>query len=205
MAHFLEFYLDALSPDACADIISRFDRDPHVFSSRTANSANPKVRSGTMLAIGDLPHWSDVAAQLADTLQQKLRDYVAKYPALQYLAQPDQSEVTAPVIERIEPGQGYDWHIDAGPAQTHDRLLSFLIYLRDVDSGGHTEFPFQEIAVKPKAGALLIFPPFWTHLHRGAPPVSNTKYNITSYLVLRPRRMPNPAAAADSYSIEPVA
>ena len=37
---------------------------------------------------------------------------------------------------------------------------------------------------------MLIFPPFWTHLHRGAPPVSEVKYNLTNYLVLWPKDDP---------------
>jgi hypothetical protein len=41
--------------------------------------------------------------------------------------------------------------------------------------------------VKPRAGLLLLFPPFWTHLHRGASPVSAVKYNITNFVVLRPQ------------------
>ena len=48
--------------------------------------------------------------------------------------------------------------------------------------------------VKPKAGLLLLFPPFWTHLHRGVSPVSAVKYNITNFVILRPQ--PQRAAAS---------
>lgn len=67
-------------------------------------------------------------------------------------------------------------------------------YLRDIAEGGETEFPFQLQHVKPKAGLLLLFPPFWTHLHRGVSPVSAVKYNITNFVVLR--LQPQRAAAS---------
>jgi len=185
MTHFLELFLDALPAGLCEEIIARFEQDPRRFPSRTANSSSPQARQGTMLIIGDLPEWADTAGILERTLRRHIDLYVEKYQSLRLMAQPANSFVTSPVIERIDPGQGYGWHIDAGPARTYDRLLSALFYLRDVPEGGATEFPFQEIAVRPKAGALLLFPPFWTHLHRGASPVSSRKYNITSYLVLR--------------------
>ena len=93
----------------------------------------------------------------------------------------------------IEPGQGYGYHIDASVGGTHDRIVSGLFYLRDIVDGGETEFPFQLMHVKPKAGLLLLFPPFWTHLHRGVSPVSAVKYNITNFVILRPQA---PRAAA---------
>jgi len=119
---------------------------------------------------------------------------VQRYPSLQFLARPENSLITPPIVERIEPGQGYGYHVDAGAGGTHDRIVSGLFYLRDIDEGGETEFPFQLMYVKPKAGLLLLFPRSWTHLHRGVSPVSAVKYNITNFVVLRPQP-PRPAAA----------
>ncbi|SLN55838.1 2OG-Fe(II) oxygenase [Oceanibacterium hippocampi] len=185
MQHFLELFLDALPIDFCEDIIARFEGDSRKYPSRTANSANPKGREGTMLSIGELADWQQPVDRLLESIRHRIALYIQKYPGLKILGQPDQSYLTPPLMERILPGQSYDWHIDAGPAMTQDRLLSVLIYLRDVKDGGLTEFPMQEAAVRPKAGAMLLFPPFWTHVHRGAPPVAGTKYNITCYLSLR--------------------
>ncbi|HZF32623.1 MAG TPA: hypothetical protein VE914_02355 [Candidatus Angelobacter sp.] len=90
---------------------------------------------------------------------------------------------------------GYGYHIDASVGGTHDRIVSGLFYLRDIVEGGETEFPFQLRHVKPKAGLLLLlFPPLWTHLHRGVSPVSAVKYNITNFVILRPQ--PKRAAAS---------
>ena len=62
------------------------------------------------------------------------------------------------------------------------RFLVFILYLNDVEEGGHTYFPKTNIYVKPRAGRLLVFPPFWTHPHAGLKPVSGPKYVMMSYL-----------------------
>ena len=43
-------------------------------------------------------------------------------------------------------------------------------------------FPKPNIWVKPRAGRLLVFPPFWTHPHAGLKPLSGPKYVMMSYL-----------------------
>lgn len=191
-AHFLMTYADALSRDVCEPIVERFENDARQRPSRTATTDTPKVRTGTQLEIPKFPEWRDVVELVDATIRRHLPDYVEKFPGVRHLAHPDSFTITKALIERIEPGQGYGYHIDAGPPGTEDRFLSTIIYLRDVAEGGFTEFPFQERQIPPQAGTLVMFPPFWTHIHRGVPPISNTKYNITNFLVIRrpPARPP---------------
>lgn len=203
MTHFIEMYLDALSRETCEDIIERFEKDPRRGTSRTMVRVNPKVRTGTMLLPGELPDWRDVVELVEGVIRTHLATYVAKYQSLQYLVRPERSILTAPIIERIDPGQGYDFHIDAGPANTYDRFLSTLIYLKDVDEGGFTEFPYQSIRFMPRAGAILYFPPFWTHMHRGATPISGTKYNITNFMLIRPQQAQPVVPAGNAAPPEP--
>ena len=185
-AAFVQGYPGVLSRQACDDIVARFEADPRKYPSRTATRQNPLIRSGSMLEIPRYEEWADVCQLITQVTRRCLDDYVQRYPSLQFLARPENSLITPPIIERIEPGQGYGYHVDAGAGGTHDRIVSGLFYLRDIAEGGETEFPFQLMHVKPKAGLLLLFPPFWTHLHRGVSPVSAVKYNITNFVVLRP-------------------
>lgn len=177
-----------LSRDECEAIVARFEADPRKRPSRTATRANPLVRTGTMLDLPAYPEWADVCARVVDFTRKCLDRYAASFPALQDLARPENCRITPPLMERIEPGQFYGYHIDAGPGGTHDRLVSGLLYLRDVAGGGQTEFPFQNVSIVPRAGMFLLFPPFWTHLHRGVSPENQVKYNITNYVVLPPAR-----------------
>jgi prolyl 4-hydroxylase len=68
-----------------------------------------------------------------------------------------------------------------------DRFLVYLWYLNDVEEGGETEFPDQNLRVRARAGRLLMFPPYWMFQHAGLPPHSGDKYILSTY-ALFPRR-----------------
>lgn len=88
-------------------------------------------------------------------------------------------------IKRYNPGgqERFDTHVDVGDHPSARRFLSFMWYLNDVDEGGETTF--ESVTIKPEQGKLLVFPPLWMFPHRGEPPVSNTKYILSTYLHYR--------------------
>jgi prolyl 4-hydroxylase len=65
------------------------------------------------------------------------------------------------------------------------RFVAFILYLNDVEEGGETHLPKQEIMISPRAGRMLMFPPFWTHPHAELKPVKEPKYIMMSYLHCR--------------------
>lgn len=73
-------------------------------------------------------------------------------------------------------------HTDVGNAKSSKRFLAFQLYLNDVHQGGETCFPDFRKTIVPEQGKVLVFPPLWTHLHCGNPPISHDKYILTSYL-----------------------
>lgn len=80
------------------------------------------------------------------------------------------------------------WHCEvfpeAGRNDALHRSLLFMFYLNDVAEGGHTEFYYQQRAVQPKAGRMVIAPAYFTHTHRGCTPQSGDKYILTSWILL---------------------
>ena len=62
-----------------------------------------------------------------------------------------------------------------------NRMLVGMVYLNDVKDGGETEFYYQKLKIKPKRGTLVIWPAYFTHLHRGNKPISNSKYIINMW------------------------
>lgn len=184
--HFIEAYPGALAPEACRALIERFNADPRRFPSRTQNSLAPKIRSGTMLNLIELPEWHDVIQSVEAAVKRCVEAYAQKYASFLNLTKPGICEVSPALMERIDPGQSYGYHVDSAQYGTHHRMLHSLIYLADVAEGGFTEFPYQQIRIQPRAGLLILFPPFWTHPHRGVSPVSGTKYNISNFVTLLP-------------------
>ncbi len=67
-------------------------------------------------------------------------------------------------VLRYEIGQKYEVHHDNGVQSKSDensagpRMLTFFLYLSDVDEGGETVFPALGIAVQPKRGRALLWP-----------------------------------------------
>jgi len=86
-------------------------------------------------------------------------------------------------IQRTEPGGGYHmWHSERSGGPYLGRYVVWAIFLNDVEEGGETEFIHQNFRAKPKAGSLIMWPAGFTHIHRGNPPLSGTKYLATGWI-----------------------
>ena len=94
-----------------------------------------------------------------------------------------------PKLKRYKaPHQGFHaWHQDWGiqPVQAR-RILAVMVYLNDVSEGGETAFFHQDLKVKPEKGKMVIFPPYFTHMHKGMKPISNDKYICNLYIGVNP-------------------
>ena len=72
-------------------------------------------------------------------------------------------------------------HVDVANRESSARYVSFLFYLNDSDAG--TEFPRDNDLVQAREGRVVMFPPLWTHPHRGLMPQNGeTKYILSTYL-----------------------
>jgi len=76
----------------------------------------------------------------------------------------------------------FDEHVDVVNHATARRYLAFLFYLNEVEQGGETEFRLHGKMIKPETGSVLVFPPTWEYPHAGLPPVSGSKYIMSTYL-----------------------
>ena len=97
---------------------------------------------------------------------------------------PNSAQIADLVLKRYRPGheERFQLHFDA-VNHLANRYLVMLWYLNDVAGGGETRFPQLDIAVAPKAGRLIVFPPYWMYQHEGLMPVSCDKYILSTYLL----------------------
>ena len=86
-------------------------------------------------------------------------------------------------VQKTLPEEGYHmFHHETDCFQCGNRLLVYMVYLNDIEEGGETEFLYQRLRIKPKKGTMVLFPPYYTHIHRGNPPLNETKYAITGWM-----------------------
>lgn len=191
MSHFIElapnsFLLQrdgAIAPELCQKIIAKFDSDPRSGPGTVQRGTlRPDVKESTDLFITACDDWKELDNALHQSLLESNAEFAKHFDFLTFL-----DKDTGYNIQRTKVGQlGYLWHSDVYRVET-DRQYAVIWYLNDVLEGGETEFKYQDVRVKPKQGRMLLFPPYWTHVHRGCAPISNDKYIVTTWLNFRHR------------------
>ena len=171
-----------LSLATCRDMIDRFERNKdQQYQGRIGQDATQasQVKRSTDLRISGREDWRDIDQQLRQSLSLGLGLLSGLHPFFRANRIGD----IGYNMQRTEPGEYYHWHIDSGPGEFTKRQLVAIWYLNNgPEVGGETEFYFQQLSIKPKAGTLLLFPPFWTHLHRGKMVESDVKYIATTWV-----------------------
>jgi Rps23 Pro-64 3,4-dihydroxylase Tpa1-like proline 4-hydroxylase len=173
---------NALATEFCEDAIQRFESNQQdQYQGRIGQMADQddSIKKSTDLVVSGKQHWHDVDRALFKSLGIAIREFRAQYP---YFNGPFKDMGYG--LQRTDPGEYYHWHIDGGSHDFSHRQLVAIWYLNDVEGpGGETEFSFQDVQIKPQAGKLLLFPPFWTHEHRGVTLESGVKYIATTWVV----------------------
>ena len=94
-------------------------------------------------------------------------------------------------VHKVKEKQGYHaWHYENSSYEDRDRFLAYMTYLQTPSEGGETEFLHQSKRIDPVVGRTLIWPPGFTHKHRGNPPLKGEKIYLTGWLHMSPIDMP---------------
>lgn len=180
---FVGVFEDAFSKEYCDSVITYFEDCREAGCSYTRqqekNGVLKTIKEDTMVW-GDIHQSKNLVHPFNDIFWQCYDLYSDKYDALKNSGAHNNY---AWKVQKTELGQGYHvWHYESDCADHSRRLLVWALYLNDVAEGGETEFLYQSKRVKPKAGTLVIWPASFTHVHRGNPPLSNTKYIVTGWV-----------------------
>jgi hypothetical protein len=188
----IEEYPAVVPIDLCDAIVMKFESDPRKGPSTVGNAGRiSDHRRGVLLRVNEqYEDWRPFVNAIFPYVQSCLAAYAAKYESIHLLMESPGLVCRYPLIERTGPGDGFDWHMDV-TMDTATRVLAVLVYLRDVASGGFTEFKFQNRRVAPGAGKVALFPPYWTHYHRGVAPLAGNKY-VMSFFWTYPPVTPEP-------------
>ena len=157
------------------------DHDQEQYRGRIGQLAdeNNSIKRSTDLVVSGKPHWHDVDRALFKSLGVAIREFRNQFP---FFNGPFKDMGYG--LQRTSPGEYYHWHIDGGSHDFSHRQLVAIWYLNDVSGpGGETEFLAQDVKISPEQGKLLLFPPFWTHEHRGVELQAGVKYIATTWVV----------------------
>ncbi len=181
---FIFEFNDSLTDENCNDMIERFENssDQH-YRGRVGQTFKEEesIKKSTDMVISGKDEWKDVDELLFTSLAKALSKIKKQF---EFFSGPFKDIGYA--IQRTDPDEYYHWHIDGGSHQFSDRQLVAIWYLNDVEGpGGETEFLNQNVKVKPETGKLILFPPFWTHEHRGVKLQNGVKYIATTWIVFK--------------------
>ena len=172
----------ALANDICNEMIERFESsESDQYPGRVGQllEQDQAIKQSTDIMLSSHQHWKDIDRELFRSLSSAIKEFSDQYP---YFSGPFKDMGYG--IQRTQPGEFYHWHIDGGSHVFAYRQLVAIWCLNDVaEEGGETEFEYQKLQIKPEAGKLLLFPPFWTHRHRGKTLQAGIKYIATTWVV----------------------
>lgn len=172
---YIEYFqeLDALG--FIADRMKFQNKAPHIMSDR----ATGLLGSGFIYET-KIPYiLHDFIKSFWDNCYQ---EYIQKYSILDGI---DTHQVYEVKIQKTVPGQGYHvWHCETTNRSNCNRILTFILYLNDVQDGGETEFLYYPKRISPKKNRLILWPAGFTHTHRGNQPLSGEKYVLTGWIEL---------------------
>lgn len=187
--NFIGIFDGYILPSDCKKVIEYYEKENDFtakFTRQNLEKFPPVMKDDTAKALNsqNLHIWKDSFKAFFANFDLALKKYVDStslntlYHELKY---------TGMKVQKTLPGQGYHiWHIEHGRGE-EDRVLTYLIYLNEVEEGGETELLHQSARIKPKTGRILIFPAGFPYVHRGNPPLKGNKYILTSWINCAPR------------------
>ena len=178
---FIGVYENAFPKEWCDEIITTFQSYPEVRRSELENS--PLLSKNDSTIKGDV--MKILRKEIFDFFVNKMQDeYLPLYKNKYYNY--EEYQIADFRIQKTLPGEGYHlWHYEWSGENINysKRVLAWTIYLNNIEEGGETEFLHQHLRIPPKTGTLCLFPAYFTHLHRGNPPLKRTKYIVTGWIL----------------------
>lgn len=182
LTDFIRVYDGALPLDFCEQLVAAFETTvAHQKVNGRGVREGLELSAWTELNVGALADEAFLGfflSQIDTFLERYNQDVTLSLPV------PLRPKTDNLTIKRYRPGgqENFQPHFDSVDVVCN-RYLVFLWYLNDVTEGGETEFCDIGMKVAPRAGRLLMFPPYWMYQHAGLPPISSDKYILSTYLM----------------------
>jgi len=176
---FIAVYDEVLPPALCQRLVENFlAAAPHQVRNREGVREGMEASSYTELNVSGLAE-----PDLHRGFEITLLKHFDLYNAQLGLSRPvtPVKRISDLIMKHYQVSQHdrFQIHFDA----IHQHANRYLVFLWYLNTGGETWFPDLELKIAPKAGRLLIFPPYWMFQHAGLAPLSEDKYIISTYAI----------------------
>jgi len=187
MKNFIEGYVNALTSEECAKIISYMNEEGRLAPGRVM-----EPNTGKDIIFKEYKDSSDVRMDLREeneinkiilpSLTKCISLYTKKHPQMNNIDYWEVDHIYN--LQKYNPGQCFSsTHCENASKVTSHRVLAWMYYLNTVKDGGGTQFDNYEIAVEAVEGRCLIWPAYWTHFHHGIVSKTETKYIATGWFL----------------------
>ena len=181
----IQIYDNALSKDACNNIIAYFNDHPNLEQGRTGKGIRKDIKNGKNLTVlfKDCSKfmYDQLVSDILPSLNIGMEKYKKRFPFLEevsYWTMDNKFNIQRFAGEE----EGYFVrHCERGNAdpRSNNRMLVWMIYLNNAKSGTRFYYPTRD--VKAKQGRLVIWPADWTYPHSGIIPNRGEKYLMTGW------------------------
>lgn len=187
-SNFIEEYPSSVTGTDCVRLIQLFESNIKLQTVGVSTVGfDPKIKDDKEISltkdlVDNNPEWGAAMVPILKALHTNVEKYVEKYDSLNSV---DKWMLEAPAInfQRFLPNQGYKkWHCENVGKKSSVRTLVWMLYLNTVEDKGGTDFYYQDLTCKAELGKMVIWPPYWTHLHRSQVSPSEMKYILTGWM-----------------------
>ena len=177
--NFISIYENALSEKECNIIIDEFEKNPNKKPGRCDYKIQLHIKRSTDITY-DMNNDCITSVIVGTRLEEHVNKYIEEHPDINNHLQP-WSCIPKYNVQKYEPNEGfYKSHCENLDKESSYRVLVWMFYLNTVSDGG-TIFPTLETKIDAIRGRLVVWPAYWTHVHRGQISESQTKYIATGW------------------------
>ena len=192
MKNFIEVYDNALSKDECKSIIDFFEetnicQDENGFMCKKEGMTgfpprvDKNIKNSTDIGMSFNLSGHYINQMIMKSLAKHTRKYIENNIELKLIS--TWGILDYYNLQKYEPNQAYfGLHCEnEGPNFGINRVLVWMFYLNTVTDDGGTYFDNYDLTLNAVEGRCVIWPAYWTHMHRGIVSKTESKYIVTGW------------------------
>ena len=183
MKNFIETYDNALTEKECKYIIDYMNTDNKLEPGVVGSGVKPHLKDSWDITLNFDEDNTKVNEIILESLCDCLDLYTDKHPQLNQI--PKWRYHPFYNLQKYNPNQAYhSLHCEnnGGYFLETKRIMAWMFYLNTVTDGGGTYFDNYNLTMDAVQGRCVIWPAYWTHMHKGIVSQTETKYIATGWV-----------------------